>query len=151
MMSVQYLPFGESVELMKEGGLDATLQSAGLGVASISDLATSIPITLLPVPPEIVAKIGDPAYLSKPIPAGTYRGQDRAVMTAAINNLLMTRQDVPADVVYTMTKAMFDNMAKLTTAHAAAKGLSLEHAAQGSPVPLHPGAERYYRQAGLLR
>jgi uncharacterized protein len=151
MMTVQYLPFGESVELMKNRQLDATLQSAGLGVASIRDLASSMPITIVPVPPKIVAKIGDPSYLSKPIPAGTYQGQDREVMTVAINNLLMTREGVPADAVYTMTKGMFENIAELTAAHAAAKGISLERASQGSPVPLHPGAERYYREKGVLK
>jgi TRAP transporter TAXI family solute receptor len=150
-MTVQYLPFGESVDLMKSRQLDATLQSAGLGVASIRDLASSMPITIVPVPPKIVAKIGDPSYLSKPIPAGTYQGQDREVMTVAINNLLMTREGVPADAVYTMTKGMFENIAELTAAHAAAKGISLERASQGSPVPLHPGAERYYREKGVLK
>jgi TRAP transporter TAXI family solute receptor len=150
-MSVEYLPFGESVELMKEGQLDATLQSAGLGVASIRDLASSVPIVVVPVPPDIVAKIGDPAYLSKPIPAGTYEGQNREVMTVAVNNLLVTREGVPDDVVYTMTKAMFENLPELTAAHAAARGISLKQAAQGSPVPLHPGAERYYREAGVLK
>ena len=63
----------------------------------------------------------------------------------------MTREGVPADVVYAMTKGMFENLAELTAAHAAAKGISLEHAAQGSPVPLHPGAERYYREKGVLK
>ena len=151
MMSVQYLPFGESVELMKGGQLDATLQSAGLGVASIRDLASSVPITVVAIPPEVTAKIGDPAYLSKPIPAGTYAGQDREVMTVAINNLLVTRDGVPADVIYNMTKGMFENLADLTVAHAAAKGISLEQASQGSPAPLHAGAERYYREKGVLR
>ena len=139
MMSVQYLPFGESVELMKNRQLDATLQSAGLGVASIRDLASSVPITIVPIPPEVVAKIGDPAYLSKPIPAGTYQGQDREVMTVAINNLLMTREGVPADVVYTMTKAMFENLAELTAAHAAAKGISLEQRIAGLAGAIAPG------------
>jgi uncharacterized protein len=151
MMLVEYLPFGESVELMKNRQIDATLQSAGLGVASIRDLASSVPIAIVPVPPKIIAMIGDPAYLSKPIPAGTYQGQDREAMTAAVNNLLMTREGVPADVVYTMTKGMFENVAELIAAHAAAKGISLKHASQGSPVPLHPGAERYYREKGVLK
>ena len=151
MMSVQYLPFGESVELMKNRQLDATLQSAGLGVASIRDLASSVPITLVPVPREVIAKIGDAAYLSRPIPAGTYQGEDREVMTVAINNVLMTREGVPADVVYTMTKGIFENLAELTAAHSAAKGISLEQASQGSPVPLHAGAERFYRERGVLK
>lgn len=151
MMSVEYLPFGESVGLMKEGALDATLQSAGLGVASIRDLAGSVPITVVPIPQNIVAKIGDPAFLSRPIPAGTYQGQDQEVMTAVINNLLVTREDVPADTVYAMTKGLFDNLGEMVAAHAAAKSISLDHAVQGSPVPLHPGAARYYREKGVLK
>ncbi len=151
MMAVQYLPFGDSVALMKSGDLDATLQSAGLGVASISDLANAVPVTLVPIPPKVVAKIGDPAYLSKPIAAGTYHGQDHEVMTAAINNLLMTRQELPNDVVYTLAKSMFDNLPELIAGHPAAAGIALDHAAQGSPVPLHPGAERYFREKGVLR
>jgi TRAP transporter TAXI family solute receptor len=150
-MSVQYLPFGESVGLIKNRQLDATLQSAGLGVASIQDLASSMPIAVVPVSPKIIAKIGDPAYLPRPIPAGTYQGQDREVMTVAINNLLMTHEGVPADLVYTMTKGIFENLPELTASHAAAKGISLKNAPLGSPVPLHPGAERYYREKGVLK
>jgi len=151
MMQVEYLPFGESVGLMKTGQLDATLQSAGLGVASIRDLAASLPIALVPVPPAVVARIGDPAYLSRPIPPGTYQGEDRERLTVAISNLLMTRDGVPADVVYAMTKAMFENLPEMAAAHPAARGIALATAAQGSPVPLHPGAERYYREKGVLR
>ena len=66
----EYLPFGESVELIKNRQLDATLQSAGLGVASIRDLATSIPVNIVSVPPGAVAKLGPP-YVSATIPAGT--------------------------------------------------------------------------------
>ena len=59
---VEYLPFGESVELIKNRQLDVTLQSAGLGVASIRDLATTMKITVVSIPADVVAKIGDPAY-----------------------------------------------------------------------------------------
>jgi TRAP transporter TAXI family solute receptor len=151
MRSVEYLPFGESVDLMKERQLDATLQSAGLGVASIRDLASTLPITLVPITPKVIARIGDPAYIAKPIPAGTYQGQDREVMTIAINNLLMTREDVPANLVYTMTKGLFENLPALAAAHPAAKAISLQNAPHGSPVPLHAGAARYFREKGVLK
>ena len=72
---VEYLPFGESVELMKNRQLDVTLQSAGLGVASIRDLATSVKITVVAVPADVVAKVGDAAYQPATIPANTYTGQ----------------------------------------------------------------------------
>ena len=148
---VEYLPFGESVELMKNRQLDVTLQSAGLGVASIRDLATSIKIVVVPIPAEVVAKVGDAAYQPGTIPANTYTGQTDNIPTAAIRNFLVTHDGVPADTVYTMTKALFANLEQLIAAHSAAKAIVKADAAKGVPVPLHPGAERYYREAGLLK
>jgi TRAP transporter TAXI family solute receptor len=151
LAKVEYLPFGESVELMKNRQLDATLQSAGLGVASIRDLATAIKIVVIPVPPEVVAKVGDPAYQPAVIPANTYNGQTTDVPTAAIPNFLVTHAGVPDETVYRMTKAMFDNLDTLYAAHNAARAIKREHALTGMPVPLHPGAARYYREVGLLK
>lgn len=148
---VEYLPFGESVELMKNRQLDVTLQSAGLGVASIRDLANSISIVVVPIPPEVTAKVGDPAYQPATIPAGTYQGQASAVTTASIANFLVSHEGVPADTVYRMTKAMYENLDTLYSAHNAAKVIKLENAAKGMPIPLHPGAERYYKEKGVLK
>ena len=148
---VEYLAFGESVELMKNRQLDATLQSAGLGVASIRDLATAVKIVVVPVPADVVAKVGDAAYQPVMIPANTYTGQTEAVPTAAIQNFLVTHDGVPADLVYAMTKSMFDNLDQLAAAHNAAKVITRENAAKGSPIPLHPGAEKYYREVGVLK
>ena len=150
-MSVQYLPFGESVELIKNRQLDATLQSAGLGVASIRDLATSVPITVVEIPEDVAGRIEDPSFIATTIPAGTYDGQSEAVATAAINNFLVTRADLGEDTVYVLTKAMFENLADLKAAHAAAEVIAPETATKGSPVPLHPGAERYYRERGFVK
>ena len=148
---VEYLPFGESVELIKNRQLDATLISAGLGVAAIRDVATAIKITIVPIPAEVVTKIGEAAYQAATIPANTYGGQSDAVPTVAIQNFLVTHEGVPADTVYKMTKAMFDSLPELHAAHAAAKAISKEAAAKNPPVPLHPGAEKYYKEAGLLK
>lgn len=147
---VEYLPFAESVELIKNRQLDATLQSAGLGVASIRDLATSVPINVVAVPEEIVAKIGAP-YISVTIPAGTYEGQSEDVATAAVGNFLVSHEGVSEETAYKMTKALFENLDKLAAAHAAAKAIKVENAVEGMPVPLHPGAERYYREVGVLK
>ncbi len=149
-MKVQYLPFGESVELMKNKQLDATLQSAGLGVSSLRDLATGDDIVVVPISAEVIARTGDSAYIASVVPANTYRGQTADVPTAAVRNFLVTHEGVPADVVYNMTKAMFGNMPDLLAAHSAAREIQPENAAK-SPIPLHPGAEKYYREAGLLK
>lgn len=147
---VEYLPFAESVDLMKNRQLDATLQSAGLGVASIRDLSTSVPIRMVAVPPEIVAKIGDP-FRPGVIPAGTYTGQDQDVPTATIPNFLVTHSGVSDELAYAMTKELFANLDQLAAAHAEGKKITLERALDGMPVPLHPGAERFYREKGLVR
>jgi TRAP transporter TAXI family solute receptor len=147
---VEYLPFAESVELVKNRQLDATLQSAGLGVASIRDLATSLPINVVAVPRDVVEKIGSP-YMSVVIPAGTYDGQTADVETAAVGNFLVTHDGVSDETAYQMTKLLFENLDQLTAAHAAAKAIDPAKALDGMPIPLHPGAERYYKEAGLLK
>ncbi|MBU6467435.1 MAG: TAXI family TRAP transporter solute-binding subunit, partial [Burkholderiales bacterium] len=148
---VEYLPFGESVELMKNRQLDVTLQSAGLGVSSIRDLATAVKIVVVAVPADIVAKVGDAAYQPAIIPANTYEGQSADVATVAIRNFLVSHSGVPDDEVYQMTKSMFENLPSLVAAHNAAKGIQLASAMQGTSVTFHPGAEKYYREAGVLK
>lgn len=144
----EYLPFAESVELMKNRQLDATLQSAGLGVASIKDLATSLPTRIVAIPAEVVERIGAP-YIAATIPAGTYDGQTEPVPTAAVVNFFVTHADVPEETVYLMTKLLFENLPELVAAHRAASAISVETALNGMPIPLHPGAERYFREIGL--
>jgi TRAP transporter TAXI family solute receptor len=148
---VDYLPFGESVELMKSRQLDVTLQSAGLGVASLRELAQAVPIVIIPIGAELVAKVGDPAYQAGVIPAGTYSGQVADVPTATIRNFLVTHEDVPAKEVYSITKAMFENLPALVAAHDAATRIDRATAGRDTPVPLHPGADKYYREVGLLK
>jgi TRAP transporter TAXI family solute receptor len=147
----EYLSFGESVELMKNRQLDATLLSAGLGVSAIRDLASTTPITIVSVPKEVVEAIGEPVFISTPVPAGTYDGVTEDVPTVAIRNILVTSADLPDDLVYQMTKAMFDHRSDLLSAHSAAKGITLEGATTGLPLPLHPGAEKYYREVGAIK
>jgi TRAP transporter TAXI family solute receptor len=147
---VEYLPFAESVDLMKNRQLNATLQSAGLGVASLKDLSTSTEITVVSVPKAIVDKIGPP-FVPAMIPANTYTGQDKDVPTAAVVNYLVTSSAISDDLAYQMTSLIFESLPELVNAHAAGKEIKLETAATGSPVPLHPGAIRYYREKGVMK
>jgi TRAP transporter TAXI family solute receptor len=148
---VEYLPYDQSVELLKNRQIDVTLQSAGLGNPALRDLATSVDVVFVPVSAAEVAKIGDKAYVAGTIPANTYQGQAQAVPTASVINFLVTHQGVSADAVYKMTKAMFENLDQLVAAHAAAKGIKREKAAADMPIPLHPGAEKYYREVGVIK
>ncbi|WP_265515929.1 TAXI family TRAP transporter solute-binding subunit [Nitratireductor luteus] len=149
LSKTEYLPFGESVELIKNRQLDATLQSAGLGVSSIKDLAISLPVTIVSVPESVAETLGAP-FVAATIPAGTYEGQSEDVPTLAITNILVTHEDVSEETAYQMTKQLFENLDDMVAAHAAAKAISLENGPKGVPLPLHPGAERYYKEKGLM-
>jgi len=139
------------VELMKNRQLDVTLQSAGLGVSALRDLATSVDIIVVPIPPDVIKKTNDPAYLPATIPANTYRGQTVDVPSAAVQNYLVTYDGVSTDTVYGMTKALWTGLDQLVAAHSAAKSIDPKHALEGMPVPLHPGAEKYYKEVGILK
>jgi TRAP transporter TAXI family solute receptor len=135
---------------MKNRQLMATLQSAGLGVASLKDLSNSSDINVVSVQKEVVDKIGPP-FISAIIPANTYKGQDKDVPTAAVVNYLVTSSAVSDDLAYQMTKLVYESLPDLEAAHSAAKGIKLENAALGSPVPMHPGAIRYFKEKGLIK
>ncbi|PWC90256.1 TAXI family TRAP transporter solute-binding subunit [Azospirillum sp. TSO5] len=147
---IEYLPFGESVDLIKNRQLDATLISAGLGVAAIKDLSSSQEITVVSIPADVVQKVGDAAYITETIPAGTYPGQDADVPTAAVRNLLVSHSGVSDDAAYAMTKTLFENLDALAAAHVAAKQIKLDKTATQSPVPFHPGAVKFYKEKGLM-
>jgi TRAP transporter TAXI family solute receptor len=108
-------------------------------------------ILVVAVSPEIVAKVGDLAYIPATIPANTYNGQTTAVPAVAVQNYLVTREDLSTDAVYRITKALWASLDQLANAHVAAKAIELKHALDGMPVPLHPGAEKYYREVGLIK
>lgn len=148
---VEYLPYAESVELLKNRQIDVTLQSSGLGSPALRDLSNASEVVFVTIPPSVIAKVGDAAYVSAAIPANTYKGQTADIPTASVINFLVTHEGVSTDVVYRMTRSMFENLNDLVAAHAAAKSIKLQSAAANMPVPLHPGAEKYYREVGVIK
>ena len=125
----------------------------GLGGAElcIRERAAALKIVAVPVPADVVASIGDPTSRPAVIPAGTYEGQTTDVATAAIPNFLVTHSGVSDELAYQMAKALYDNLDTMYAAHNAAKAIKRENAVKGMPVPLHPGAERYYREVGVIK
>jgi uncharacterized protein len=141
-----------AARMVEQGELDASFSGpAGLGFELVRHQLASGRTTLVPIPPEVVAKIGNPAYVAGTIPAGSYDGQPAAVPTAVIMALLVTREAVSDDLVYLMTKLLFDHLDLLVQTNPAAKDIDVAKAPFGLPVPLHPGAERYYREIGLVK
>lgn len=148
-----YLSFSESADQMKNRAIDVTLMSSGLPNPGIMDIATSQEITIVPIEGHLLQVLDKetPFFVPAVIPKGTYKGQDHDVSSVGIPNFLIVRGDLDENTVYEITKAMFENLDRLVQAHAAAKGIKLENAAKGLPVPLHPGAAKYYREKGLMK
>lgn len=146
---VEYLPFSESVQLMKNRQLDAAMISAGIGVAAIRDLATSMDMKVLPIPAELLENIEDPGYVAATLQAGTYPGNPEDTPIVGVKNYLMTHEGVSDDLAYDMVRLLFENIDTLRSAHSAANDITLEEATVGLPLPLHPGAAKFYEQSGI--
>jgi uncharacterized protein len=150
LRAVEYLSFAESTARMNKQQLDAALQSAGLGVVSLRELSDATDVVLVPVPRDVVAKLGAP-FQPGVIPANTYQGQDKDIPSAMVMNYLVTSAAVSDDLAYQMTRLVFDSLPELATAHFVGSEIRRETAAAGGPVPLHPGAIRYYKEKGLMK
>jgi uncharacterized protein len=147
---VVFVPYEQGVELMWNRQIDAAFALTGLGTPALREFANAHTINVVEIPARITAKVGVP-FVRSVIPKGTYKGQDAEVQTATILNYLVTRADVSSDLVYTMTKVLFESTAELAKAHSAAAEINLERALDGMPVPLHPGAQRFFKEKGLVR
>ena len=150
LLQVEYLEYGQSVDLLVKGQLDAAIISAGLGVAAVQRAASQIPIDIVPVDPKLIENSRGMFYAIS-IPANAYPGQQQQVNTAALNNYFVTTIDASEDLVYRITKAIFSNLKELRSAHPAASTMSADSALAVRPIEVHPGAARYFREAGLLR
>ena len=91
------------------------------------------------------------AYFKFIIPANTYPNQPTAVQTFAVANYIFARKDLPEDLVYKFTKAIYEHSADLVATHKAAKDIKKENAVNGMTVPLHPGAAKYLKEIGAVK
>lgn len=148
----------QSAERLADGQLDGYFYAAGWPVAAMVQLASTKGMELHSFSDEDLTKINEliPAYVPSVIPAGVYEGVDYDVHTPAVNALLVVSSDLSDELVYGITKALWNDNTRtlLDNGHAKGKQIRLETALLGIGglgVPLHPGAEKFYREAGLLK
>ncbi len=146
------LSFKESAEGIQNGTLDACFVTAGVPNSALQELAFTKGLVLIPVSgaeaDAICAEYG--FYTKTVIPAGTYKGTDVDTEALAIKATIAVNANLDEKTVYGMTKALFDNVEELGEAHAKGKEVSAEKAVTGISVPFHPGAEKYFKECGLL-
>lgn len=145
--------YGPSAEALQNGQVKGAGIPAGVPVGAISQLmaAAGDNVTLLNFTEDQMAQADAGRGLWTPftIPAGTYPGQEADVQTIAQPNFLATSADVSEEHVYQLTKAVYENLPFLQAIHPATKVMAIENAIAGLPLPLHPGAARYYQEVGI--
>lgn len=147
-IQVQYLSFAEGASALKDGNVDAAFLTAGYPTAAVQDISSQNKIRLLPVEAAqadaLIAKY--PFYTKTTIPKGTYAGFDEDVPTVSVMAMLVAGSSVDDDMGYSIAKALFTNLDRLSAAHSVGKLISKENAQKGMSLPMNAGAEKYFKE-----
>lgn len=148
-----FLPYGETADQFKDRALDGFVFTIGTPNPAVQDITTSQKVTFVPLAGKEADEIvkAFPYLVKDSIPAKTYRGQDEAVPTLAVQAMLVVNKDMSDDVAYTITKLLFDNIGDVAKAHNKGAEITLARAADGVTIPFHPGAEKYLKEKGVLK
>lgn len=152
----EYLGYDPSVQAMMDGRVAGANIPAGPPVAAITQLYAQLgaeKAVVLDFTDAQLAQVDKeyPIWNRYVIPAGTYPSQEKDINTIAQPNFLACRADLPDEVVYKITKTIYENLPFLHNIHKATEAMKLERATKGLPTPLHPGAEKFYREAGIIK
>jgi len=152
-MTRDRLGASESAGALKDGKIDAYFWDGGLPTASVTDLGSTPGVKLKLIAhgdaiPKMTEKYG-PLYFKGVIPAKTYPGQSQDVSIARVSNLLICNKDMKEKVAYDIVKTIFDHKPELVAVHKMAEELALEPQVDGSPLPFHPGAAKYFKEKGI--
>lgn len=151
--NLAHMGYGSSADALQNGTIEGMNIPSGVPTSAITRAYAALgsDITTLDFTDEQIkqANGGYQLWTRYTIAANTYPGQTKAINTMAQPNFLAVRDDVSADDIYMMTKTIYENLPFLNSIHKATKAMALEKAIAGLPVPLHPGAARYYKEQGI--
>ena len=154
-ISPEYLKPDQAADLMKDGAMDAFFFVGGYPAGAIAELASQQPVVIVPIDGALAEKITAEYKFFAPdtVPAGTYEGQAANVPTISVGAQWITSADQPDELIYGITKALWNDATRkqLDAGHAKGKAIVEQNALNGLGLPLHSGAERFYREAGLLK
>ncbi|MDF2791870.1 MAG: immunogenic protein [Neobacillus sp.] len=144
----QDLSFDESTQGIQDGTIDAAFVTAGTPTGAVESLGATEDVVIVPIDQDKIDAIIEkyPFYVKEEVPAGTY-GLESAVTTVAVQAMLVASSDLADDVVYNITKAIFENLDKVT--HAKGKLIKVENALNGVGIDVHPGAQKYFDEKGV--
>jgi len=150
----EYLKPDQAADRMRDGAMDAFFFVGGFPAGAIAELASQQDVTLIPIEgPEVDALLETYSFFATDtLPAGTYEGQEADVSTVSVGAQLVTSAEQPDDLIHAITQAIYNDttQALFAAGHAKGAAITLETATSGAGIPIHPGAERFYREAGVL-
>ena len=145
-----YQSFGDSVEALQDGKIDAAFIVAGAPTTAVTSLAATKKVFLVGFDDDHIMKlIAESPYYSKNVIAKDVYGTDADITTVAVGAVVIARDDVSEADVYNVLYGVFENVDEITKAHAKGAELNLEFAASYSAVPYHPGAVKYFGDKGI--
>ena len=152
-IKAQYQSFADSADALKDGKIDAAFIVAGAPTPAITELCTTNSAYLVPIDGEIAEKImaACPFYTVYEVPANTYAGQKETVKTVTVKATLIVSASASEEDVYSITKGIFENIEAIKATHAKGAELSADSGVQGVSIPFHAGAEKYFKEAGLIK
>lgn len=150
--TANYQSFADSADSIKNGTIDAAFVVAGTPTTAVTELASTYSFNLLSIDDEHAAALqADYGFYTKiNVTAGTYGCVGEDVQTVAVMATIIASNDVSEDVVYAFVKGMFDYKDEITEGHTKGAEISLETALSGIDIPFHPGAEKYFKEAGVM-
>lgn len=145
-----FLSYAEATDQMANGHIDAAFVTSGVPNPALTELGTNTDFIIVPITGAGKENLLNDYefFLEDEIPGDTYQ-QSEAVETVGVMNHLMVNSELSEDAVYDITRVFFENLDAIHSSHAAAEDITLEEAAEGLTVPLHPGAERYLEENGV--
>jgi len=149
----QQLKASQAADYMKDGRLDAYFNTTAVGAAHIIDTCLLVPSVIVPIRGSNAEKLMSKYtfYAKDAVPGGVYKGIDSPVDTIAVMAMLAVRSSLEEDVVYAILQAIYDDLPQIKKAHAKFKSIGKMNAMQGMSIPLHPGAEKYFKEAGVVK
>ena len=146
-----YLSFNEAADQLKNNQIDAAFVTAATPTAAVTEVTQTADIVVVPVEPEVIESLYDqyPFYTEFTVESGTYRNQDSDITTPAVMAMLVVPEDLDEDLVYELTKALFENQQAIADTHDRGNDIQLDTALEGMPIDVHPGAQRYYDEEGV--
>lgn len=150
---VEYLTINEAANALKANRIDALFFLGAEGYPSMSGVASQTDTIIIPIDDLGAAMLTKqyPYYVKRILPAGIYKGVSADVPTLAVYTMLAASAELDNDTAYRVTKAIFENIKTIAPCHAVGKQIKLGTALAGMPIPVHPGAEKYYKEVGQIK